>query len=147
METGLIYLAQTDTTVGLLSQSAERLARAKGRAPNQPFLKALPSWAAMEMEKVGRVPAAHRRFVRRAVKQSFVLPNGASFRVVEGGHRDMVARFGWLYTTSANRHRQPFEQQVAMEMADVWVEGPEGLHAAAPSVIWRLGRTTRKRLR
>jgi hypothetical protein len=59
----------------------------------------------------------------------------------------MVARFGWLYTTSANRHGHPFEEAVAREMADVWVEGPEGLRADAPSAIWRLGRSVRKRLR
>ncbi|WP_456450134.1 Sua5 YciO YrdC YwlC family protein [Hydrogenimonas sp.] len=145
MRRDLVYLAQTDTTVGFLSCSAQKLAAVKERPPQRPFLVALPSFAAVR--EVGRVPEAHRRFVRRARKTSFILPNGRSFRVVEGPHRLFVEKFGWCYTTSANRHKEPFDEVYARSVCDVVVESKEGFSDKSPSKIWRVGRRGKVKVR
>ena len=145
MDPNLVYLAQTDTTVGFLSQSAGRLAKAKGRSVKKPFIKALPSLRSVS--EVGRVPMAHRRFVRRARKMSFILPNGRSFRVVTGPHRDFVARFGWCWSTSANRHGEPFDEAYARDVCDVVVESKEGFRANPPSILWKVGRAGKVKVR
>jgi tRNA A37 threonylcarbamoyladenosine synthetase subunit TsaC/SUA5/YrdC len=145
MRPDLVYLVQTDTTVGFLSCDARRLAALKERPSSKPFLIALPDFRALE--EVGRIPPRHRNFVRRSVKRSFVLPNGLSFRVVTGEHRHFVARFGWCYTTSANRHGEPFDEAYAREACDVVVESKEGFSDKTPSTIWRLGRRRKVRIR
>ena len=145
MRGDLVYLVQTDTTVGFLSQSAERLRALKARPPRKPFLTALPSLR--DIERVGRVPHAHRKYVRRARKTSFILPNGRSFRVVTGPHKAFVEKFGWCYTTSANRHGEPFDEAYARTVCDVVVESKEGFSETSPSAIWRLGRRRKVKIR
>ena len=145
MDPNLVYLVQTDTTVGFLSQSAVRLAKAKERSPEKPFIKALSSLRSVQ--NVGRVPPNHRRFVRRSKKASFILPNGRSFRVVTGSHRDFVARFGWCWSTSANRHGKPFDEAYARKVCDVMVESKEGFRANPPSILWKLGRMGKVKVR
>ena len=145
MDPNLVYLVQTDTTVGFLSQSAERLAKAKERSAEKPFIKALPSLRALH--DLGRVPSKHRRFVRRSKKMSFILPGGRSFRVVTGPHRDFVARFGWCWSTSANRHGEPYDEEYAKSVCDVVVESKEGFRANPPSILWRLGRAGKVKVR
>ena len=141
-----VYLAQTDTTVGFVGPDAAALARAKGRSASRPMLKALPEMRAIS--DLGRVPFVHRRRVRRAKASSFILPNGRSFRVVvDGPHRELVARLGGCYTTSANRHGEGFDEAYAREAADVWVETAEGYRQKPPSAIWRLGRKKAVRVR
>jgi tRNA A37 threonylcarbamoyladenosine synthetase subunit TsaC/SUA5/YrdC len=146
MRRDFVYLAQTDTTVGFLSRSAVKLAEAKGRPVERPFLKALPLLAAVG-EEVGRVPALYKNLVRRGEKRSFILPNGNAFRVVTGPHRHFIARCGWCYTTSANPHGQAYDPYYARERADVIVEASEGFHAAPPSTIIRLGKRRHKKVR
>ncbi|RUM43814.1 MAG: Sua5 YciO YrdC YwlC family protein [Hydrogenimonas sp.] len=145
MRRDLIYLVQTDTTAGFLSCSAERLATCKQRSLQQPFLKALSRFS--DIHGVGRVPAKHRAFVRRSKKSSFILPNGQSFRVIQGPHQRFVKKFGWCFTTSANRHREPFDEATAKAMCDVMVESKEGFCAKTPSTIWRLYRSRKVKIR
>jgi len=48
-----IYLVQTDTTVGFLSQDAKKLALIKKRDPNKPFLISVDSFKRLkEFSKV-----------------------------------------------------------------------------------------------
>ncbi|WP_456323528.1 Sua5 YciO YrdC YwlC family protein [Hydrogenimonas sp.] len=146
MHPELVYLAQTDTTVGFLSQSARRLAKVKGRSLKRPFLMAFARFEDIAM--IGRVPAAHRRFVRRSVKTSFILPSGLSFRVVcDERHKDFIEKCGWCYTTSANLHGKPFDEPTARDLCDVVVESKEGFSDKAPSSIWRLKRWKKERVR
>ncbi|BBG66252.1 TsaC protein (YrdC domain) required for threonylcarbamoyladenosine t(6)A37 modification in tRNA [Hydrogenimonas sp.] len=145
MRTELVYLVQTDTTAGFLSQSKERLAEAKGRPLDRPFLKAVSRLSMLE--ECGRVPKAFRKSVRRSRKRSFILPNGNSFRYIRGKHREFVKKFGWCYSTSANRHGEPFDEEYARDACDVVVESKEGFHEAKASEIWRLGREKRVKIR
>ncbi|WP_300367436.1 Sua5 YciO YrdC YwlC family protein [Hydrogenimonas sp.] len=145
MRRDFVYLVQTDTTVGFLSCSAERLAEIKQRPQRKPFLKALSRFS--DIREVGRVPPSHRNLVRRSKRTSFILPNGLSFRVVDGAHREFVAKFGWCYTTSANRHGEPFDEEYAKDVCDVVVESKEGFSNRAPSRIWRLYRSGKVKIR
>jgi len=140
-----VYLVQTDTTVGWVSRSAKRLAQIKKRPLSQPFLTAVADLRSVA--SLGRVPGPFRAMVRRAGRTSFVLPSGASFRLVKGPHAKLIKETGPLYTTSANLHGKAFDEQIARERADVWVEDARGYREAVPSAIWRLGRKKKRRLR
>jgi tRNA A37 threonylcarbamoyladenosine synthetase subunit TsaC/SUA5/YrdC len=145
MRRDLLYLVQTDTTAGFLSCSAERLAERKQRSPKKPFLKALSRFS--DIHDVGRVPAGHRFLVRRSKKCSFILPNGESFRVIQDRHKLFVEKFGWCFTTSANRHGASFDEAYARKMCDVMVESEERFSAREPSSIWRLYRVGKVKVR
>ncbi|WP_286336703.1 Sua5 YciO YrdC YwlC family protein [Hydrogenimonas cancrithermarum] len=145
MHRDLVYLVQTDTTAGFLSCSAERLALIKERPRRKPFLKALAHFS--DIQNIGRVPAIHRAMVRRSKKRSFILPNGESFRVVHERHKAFIEKFGWCFTTSANRHGESFDEAYARKMCDVVVESIEGFSAKEPSGIWRLHRTGKVKIR
>ncbi len=145
MRADFVYLVQTDTTVGFLSKSAERLARLKGRPSQKPFLKAISRLSALG--EIGRVPRKFRREIRRSRGSSYILPNGQSFRLVRGDHRDFVKKFKWCYSTSANRHGEPYDEKYAKEACDVVVESKDGFHAAEPSRIWRVARRKRVKVR
>ncbi|WP_457598874.1 Sua5 YciO YrdC YwlC family protein [Hydrogenimonas sp.] len=145
MRGDLVYLVQTDTTAGFLSQSARRLAQVKGRPENKPFLKAIARLSSLSA--IGRVPAPFRPEVRRSRQCSYILPNGASFRRVEGKHRRFVEKFGWCYSTSANRHGEPFDEGYAKKACDVVVESKEGFRSAKASAIWHLRKTKKVKIR
>lgn len=141
-----LYLVQTDTTAGFLSRSARRLAGAKERPAEQPLLRAIASLR--QLSALGRVPVAARFRVRRAGATSFILPGGRSFRrIADPRHSRFIERFGWLYTTSANRHGALFGEAVARQRCDVIVETAEGFASRAPSPIFRLGKKRMRKVR
>ncbi len=137
MDPKKIYLAQTDTTVGLLSQDAKRLAKIKKRSPKKPFLIALVSLRILD--SFVRVPIKHKKRVRRAKKSTFVYPNGKAIRLVDRGeHYRFLRRFGWMYSTSANESGKGFDRVWAQKVADVIVEDRRGLYEGKPSRIFWL---------
>ncbi|MEF3192099.1 MAG: Sua5 YciO YrdC YwlC family protein [Campylobacterales bacterium] len=140
-----VVLAQTDTTVGFLSQDAARLALIKGRPQHKPFLRVV---ATLEvLKEFVRVPPNHRARVRRATKTTFIYPQGEAIRVVHGSHASLVARWGWLYSTSANQSGKLFDEAWARSQADVIVEEPKGFVDAPSSRLIRLGRARLRRMR
>ncbi len=146
MDPRKVYLAQTDTTVGFLSQDGAKLARIKKRPPNKPFLIALCSFALLQ--SFVRVPGVHRKRVRRAKKITFIYPNGKALRLVkETEHYRFLRKFGWMYSTSANESGRSFERSWASKQADIVVEDSRGLYEASPSPLYRLGKKRLKRLR
>ena len=141
-----VYLAQTDTTVGFLSQDGARLAAIKGRSPSKPFLIAVASLA--QLQAFARVPASHRRRVRRARRTTFVYPNGKALRYVgEGEHQRFLRKFGWMYSTSANPSGKSFDESWARKSADIIVEDKRGFFEGRPSRIIKLGKKKLLRLR
>jgi len=140
-----VYLTQTDTTVGFLSQSQDKLCIVKGRPSNKPFLKAISRFE--NLHSVGRVPRRFRSYLRRSKKSSFILPNGQSFRKVSGSHQRFIERFGWMYTTSANKHGAKFDEKFAKSVCDVVVESDKKLFESEPSSIWRLYKSRKVRIR
>ncbi|MRJ01994.1 MAG: Sua5/YciO/YrdC/YwlC family protein [Epsilonproteobacteria bacterium] len=142
-----IYLAQTDTTVGFLSRDRERLASIKSRPPDKPFLIEVDSLASLR--DFVRVPREMRRRMRRQRKTTFIYPNGKALRLVErdNPHWDFIRRFGWLYSTSANRSGERFDREFARSVADIIVEDRRGLFEGEPSRLVRLGKRKMRYLR
>jgi len=138
----LVYFIQTDTTVGFLSQNPFRLSQAKQRVEGKSYIKAVTS-----TRYLPRVPQIHKNRIRRAKKTTFIYPNGESYRIVDGKHRDFVAKFGWIYTTSANQSRKDFDLDYAIKNCDVIVEDQRGLSPKAASKLIKLYKRGFKRLR
>ena len=140
----LLFLTDTDTTVGFLSKDPTLLDNAKRRHADKHYITALPSLRSLRDR--ARVPRPYRRRLRRSRKESYILPSGRSYRIVrDARHLLLLQRLGWAYTSSANLSGSAYDEAYARRMADVVVEplGPP----RTPSRIYRLGRQKMKRLR
>ena len=133
----IIFLAQTDTTVGFLSTNPTLLAKAKKRDPKQPFLRCVDTF--VKQKKLVRTPKKFRSLVRRSQKTTFLYPNQHAIRVVKDErHNQLLKKFDFLYSTSANAHQKDFSLSFAIEQADIMIEEPEGYHQVPPSPLLKL---------
>ncbi len=141
----MLFLAQSDTTVGFLSQEPTPINRAKGRNATQKILQTITSFVDIQ----GRVPKSHRKGVRRAQKTTFVLPNGYAFRRVDANslHGRWLRDVGPLYSSSANPTQGAFDSDFAYAKADCVVTDARGLFEGKASRMVRLGKHKTKRLR
>jgi len=141
-----VILAQTDTTVGFLSQDAQKLAQIKERPVGKPFIQSfdsLRSYTAMG----GRVPKKFRNRVRQARAKSFVINDRAIRIVADGPHHKLLKRYAWLYSTSANAKGASYEKGFAESHADIVVEDDRGLFEGKASSIYKLNQKKLRRLR
>lgn len=146
MNPNRVYLTQTDTTVGFLSQSAENLQRIKARPGSKPFLTALDSFQTLCTKT--RTPKRHRKRVRHAIKTTFILPDGNAYRVISTSkHHHFLKHFGWMYSTSANSSGKPFDENFAKKSTDVIIETEHALQERESSQIIRLGKKKKVRIR
>ena len=142
----LVYLTQTDTTVGFLSRSSTRLAQIKGRHPKQPFLCCVDSF--QKQKQLSRTPKKFRNLVRRSTKTTFLYPNKKAIRMVrDTQHKALLKPFDFLYSTSANPHKHAFNHDFAIQHADVIIEDKEGFSQKPPSLFVKLGSKRRKKIR
>lgn len=140
-----VILAQTDTTVGLLSQDAHALDAIKQRPPQKPYLKIFYNLARYKQE--GRIPNRYKSQVRRSKRISYVVKNRA-FRIASlQAHQTLLKPYGWFYSTSANKSGHHFERSFCESNADIIVEDERGLKETASSKIIKLSQRARKRLR
>ncbi len=141
----IVYLTQTDTTIGFVSQDAARLDAIKDRPAGKYYIRAVDSLRTLR--HFTRVPSLHRNRLRRARRTTFVFQDGRSWRVIhDPEHRDLITRLGgWAYTTSANRSGEVYDETWAREMADVVIEPLED--RSAPSTILRLNHRTLNKIR
>ena len=140
----LVFLTQTDTTIGFVSQNAEKLTQIKQRPPHKFYIKAVNSL--QTLKTFTRVPSSHKNRVRRSTKTTFIMPNGHSYRVVQDRHHLLLLnRLGWAYTTSANLSSEDYNEKFAKENADVVITPLKQKHSA--SNIYQLGKITLKRIR
>lgn len=131
----VVFLAQTDTTIGFLSKDSEAINHKKGAKSTKPLLREVMNLAAIPH----RLPTSIRARVRHSRRTSYILPNGASFRVVSYGlHHDFLRGFTWLYSSSANPTSKAFCMQFAREQCDVIVQDRRGLFAAQSSTILKI---------
>jgi len=141
----MVWLTQTDTTVGFLSQDAEALARVKQRDPNKLFLTALPDLKSLK--KRVRVPKFLHKEIRRAKKRTYIL-NNTAYRVVQDGkHHDFLKRIGWAYSTSANKSNEEYDEKFCFENADILHLTKDGFSQNEPSSLVKVVRKKRVLLR
>jgi tRNA A37 threonylcarbamoyladenosine synthetase subunit TsaC/SUA5/YrdC len=140
----LVFLTQTDTTIGFVSQDAQKLTAIKQRPPHKHYIKAVNSL--QTLKTFTRVPRKHKNRVRRSHKTTFILPNTYSYRVIKNTHHLLLLnRLQWAYTTSANLSHQAYNETFAREQADVIIEPLKENKEA--SSIFKLGKSTIKRIR
>lgn len=139
-----VFLTQTDTTIGFVSQNADRLTEIKQRPPHKHYIKAVNSLKTLQT--FSRVPSHHKNRVRRSKKTTFVMPNGHSYRLIQDKHHLLLLnRLGWVYTTSANLSGHDYDEMFAKEMAEVIIE-PLKYNKQA-SNIYKIGKKSIKRIR
>ncbi len=139
-----VFLTQTDTTIGFVSQNAERLTEIKQRPPHKHYIKAVNSLETLKT--FTRVPSSHKNRVRRAKKTTFILPDTYSYRVIRDAHHLLLLnRLTWAYTTSANLSDFPYNESFAKEAADVIITPLTATQQA--SQIFKLGKRKMKRIR
>ncbi len=140
----LIFLTQTDTTIGFVSQNADRLTSIKQRSPHKHYIKAINSL--QTLKTFTRVPSSHKNRVRRANKTTFIMPNTHSYRVVRDKHHLLLLnRLKWAYTTSANLSNFSYDEKFAKDVADVIISPLDEKQQA--SNIYKLGNYALKRIR
>lgn len=141
-----IILTQTDTTVGFLSQNANRLAKVKKRPQTKEFLRVIDSFATLK--NFVRVPKKFRKVVRNSKKTTFIYPNKKAFRVVQDEfHKEFIKKFKWFYSTSANESTKSFDINFATGNCDIIIYDSRGFSEKNPSKIIKLSKVKRKRLR
>jgi len=145
MNPNKIYLVQTDTTVGFLSQKKELLNIIKGRKKSQKILREVDSLKTLK--SFVRVPNKFKKRVRNAKKTTFIYKNGESFRVIKDEkHLEFLKKFKWMYSTSANITGCKFDERWAREVADIIVED-EGFFEGEASKIYKISREKIKKIR
>ncbi|WP_345992033.1 hypothetical protein [Sulfurimonas sp. HSL-1716] len=141
-----VLLAQTDTTVGFLSNDAKSLEKLKSRPPKKQFLKVYPSFK--EFKKNGnRVPQKYKNLVRRAEKTTFIIKGRASRIVKDPLHLKLLKKYSWLYSTSANKSGYGFDKEFCITKSDIIIEDHRGLKEETPSSLYRLNNVKSRRLR
>jgi tRNA A37 threonylcarbamoyladenosine synthetase subunit TsaC/SUA5/YrdC len=141
----LVILSQTDTTVGFLSQNADALIALKGRDNSKPFLKAVASFK--KLQHLQRVPLKYRSLVRHARKTTFIL-QGNAYRVINNHpHANLIKRYGWLYSTSANESTKQYDENFCRNGAEIIIEDANGFFSSNPSALIKLTHSKYKKLR
>ena len=139
-----VFLTQTDTTIGFVSQNADRLSEIKQRPPHKHYIKAVNSLNTLKT--FARVPQKYKNRVRRAKKTTFIMPNGSSYRIIRDKHHLLLLdRLKWAYTTSANLSNEAYDESFAREMADIIIEPIKETNQA--SHIYKLGKYSLERIR
>lgn len=140
-----VILAQTDTTVGFLSQSPQRLQQIKMRDTAKPFLKVYADFKMLRKDI--RIPPIHKRRVRYARKTTFIVKDQAFRYVDEPNHSRMIKKYGWLYSTSANESGKNYDETFCQAFSDLIIEDYRGLSEKSASKIFRLTPSKIKQLR
>ena len=141
----LIYLAQTDTTVGLLSQNCVRLNTIKQRDVFQKLIMSVDSFTTLN--KFARIPKSFKKLVRNSKKSTFIYANNKAIRVVKDErHLGFLNKLKWCYTTSANLSGMDYDAEFAYENADVIVYDVEFEEKESSQII-KLGKIKCKQIR
>lgn len=146
MDCSLVYLTQTDTTVGFLSSDDKKLSLVKKRDLNKKTLQVVDSF--QTLQKKIRIPKKFRKTVRNSVKTTFIYPNKEAFRVVNknSDHSYFLNKFNSLYSTSANITQNSFDEKFALSSADIIVYNKE-FKESTPSFIYKLSKLRKKKIR
>ena len=147
MDSSKVYLVQTDTTVGFLSNDPKKLSQIKKRDLNKKILRAVDSFDTLQ--KYTRVPNRFKKQIRNSKQSTFIYPSGDSFRVVyrDNLHQNFLKKFHILYSTSANLTGQEFDEEFAKQNADVVLFSKKGFENKSSSKIYKINNKKMKRIR
>lgn len=147
MNSSLVYLVQTDTTVGFSSSSDERLSDVKQRPRSKKILHTVDSFKTLN--KYTRIPKKFRKTVRKSTKTTFIYPNLNSFRVIEkeSSFYNFIKKFRILYSTSANLTGNKFDEKFALINSDIIVNENNGFSEKVSSSIYKLSKSKSLRIR
>ena len=141
-----VYLTQTDTTVGFLSQNSAQLAQIKHRDKHKPFLISVDSL--QTLKTLTRVRKVHKKMIRRSSKTTFVFSDTLAIRVVKDQeHLKFLKKIKWAYSTSSNESGKAFDLHFALEHADTILYTKSGFEEKEASCIIKCGRISKRRLR
>ncbi|QOG13321.1 Sua5 YciO YrdC YwlC family protein [Arcobacter sp. FWKO B] len=140
-----LFLVQTDTTVGFLSKTLDKLYTSKQRDKSKKILQEVDSFHTLTT--LTRVPSKYKKLVRNSIKTTFIYPNGDSFRVVDKNshHYPFISKFKTMYSTSANISGGEFNEEFARSKADIIVE--DSFCATTPSKIYKISNHRKIRIR
>jgi tRNA A37 threonylcarbamoyladenosine synthetase subunit TsaC/SUA5/YrdC len=146
MNADLVFLAQTDTTIGFLSKDKKKLQDIKKRSENKNFIKIVKNLKILKDHT--RVPLKHKNMVRRSKKTTFVYSKTKAVRVnTSSRHQLFLDKFDWFYTTSANKSTQSYNEYFAKENANIIVLDYKTLEEKQSSAIIVLSKNKKARLR
>jgi tRNA A37 threonylcarbamoyladenosine synthetase subunit TsaC/SUA5/YrdC len=116
-----VYLTQADTTVGFLSNDDKKLATIKNRDSSQKTLRVVDSFRTLKTYT--HIPKKYKKLIRNSKNTTFIYPNGESFRVIDKNnqHYKFIKKFGILYSTSANKNGENFNEDFAIMNCDIEV--------------------------
>lgn len=146
MDSKALYLVQTDTTVGFLSQDSAKLSKIKNRPKSKTFVSVFTNFKTFK-EKKRRIANKHKPYIRAAKETTFVSKNRASRIVKSELHSQFLQSFGWFFSTSANQSGQVFNETFARNSTEIIVEDSYGFHESRPSTILKLSPTRKVKLR
>ncbi len=146
MNPAVVYLAQTDTTVGFLSQNRDKLSRIKNRDIKKKFIISVDSFKTAKI--FVRVPQKYKKMIRRVKQLTIVYPNNQAIRVIKDkSHLKFLKKLKWTYSTSANMANTSFDETYAKHKADIILYDKLGFFEKNPSIIIKCGKISKRRLR
>lgn len=129
-----LYLTQTDTTIGFVSQHRYKIDQAKRRKPNKHYICVVDTLASLK--SFTRIPTQHKNLLRRAKQTTFILPTGLSFRLVrDTEHNLLLDRLGWAYSSSANLSGEAYSEAYAQKHAEVILSFPHKRAGKASKIV------------
>ena len=147
MDSKLVYLVQTDTTVGFSSSDDGKLSALKQRPPTQKILQTVDSFKTLN--KNTRVHKKFRKEVRNSKKTTYIYPNKMSFRVIskESDFYDFIHKHKILFSTSANKTGKKYQKEFANLCAEVIVEDKNNFFEIIVFKIIKINKTSKNRIR
>jgi len=140
-----LFLTQTDTTIGFVSQNSSKIDIAKKRLADKYYIRVVNSLDTLK--SFTRVPQKYKNLIRRSRKKTFIMPSGYSFRVVkESRHNLLLDRLRWAYSSSANISGERYNGQYAEDATEVIISEPNSRNST-PSTIYKLGINRIKQIR
>ena len=141
-----VILTQTDTTVGFLSQDAQKLYEIKSRPATKPFIKVYKDFKSF-LDDGNRVIKNRKNLVRRSKKTTFII-NNFSFRVARSTLNSQILRdTPWFYSTSANPSGEKFSRDFCESKADIIIENANGLFEQSSSALIKINKKKMRKLR
>lgn len=136
----LVYLVQTDTTVGFSSSDDEKLSLIKNRSTSQKILQTVDSFKTLKTKT--RIPNKFKNRVRRSKNSTYIYENKNSFRVIDKNDcfSPFISKFQTLYSTSANHTKKVFDENFSLKACDIVVYNKKSFEEKKSSKIYKISR-------